>query len=71
MSVASEVPSMADLYEWRVRLGISRRIVATHLDISEKTLTRWEQNGDPGEFKRRVISGLYEDMERNPERYAA
>jgi DNA-binding transcriptional regulator YiaG len=70
MSVASEVPSMAELWAWRKRLGVSRRIVATHLDVSEKTLMRWELDGDdPGEFKRRVVAVLYEDMERDPARY--
>lgn len=62
---------MKELHEWRLRLGVSRRIVATRLDVSEKTLTRWELERDPGEFKRRVLVGLYEDMEANPARYAA
>lgn len=62
---------MQELHAWRKRLGVSRRIVATRLEISEKTLTRWELNGDPGEFKRRVLAGLYADMEANPSSYAA
>lgn len=71
MSVTPTVPSMKELFAWRQRLGISRRIVAGHLDVSEKTLMRWERNGDPGEFKRRVLAGLYEQMEADPARFAA
>lgn len=63
---------MPELREWRERLRISQERVSARLEISARTLGRWERDEyDPGEISRRRLSQLYTDAEANPEAWAA
>lgn len=62
---------MATLRERREALGISQERVAARLDISPRTLGRWERGHDPGEINRLRLHNLYKAAAENPEEYAA